>query len=202
MGLLFDESETDSGEKSRTAVAVVLALVFTGGVLGGYLYLRKIHAERELQKQAALTPPPKPVPSPQMEITEDEPRIKGTNAQVSGRVKNISSTRFEGINIDFALTKRDDGSLEGKKVEVTPANLNPGEEGQFSFTVSRDYKAVKVSSVRAGNATQEIAFKSVQGSKRPFEGPPETKTVIVKRPNTGSGKDDFINTPDNPSKVP
>jgi hypothetical protein len=184
------------------AVGIVLALLLTSAVLGGYLYLRSRHAKAELEKQLAANPPAKPVPSPQVQVTQDEPRLKGSNAAVTGVIKNISNSKLSGLSLELELTRRSDGGTERKSISPKPVDLAPGEEGSYSLTVAREFRSLKVAAVRSSSSPDELAFHAVTGARRPLEGPPATKVIIENR-NTSRGKgEEFINTPDNPSKVP
>jgi hypothetical protein len=203
MDTLFDNDvQTRSATRRRMAVGVVLALLLTSAVLGGYLYLRSRHAKAELEKQLAANPPAKPVPSPLVQVTQDEPKLKGSNAAISGVVKNISNSKLSGLTLELELTRRSDGGTERKSVAPKPVDLAPGEEGAYNLTIPREFRSLKVAAVRSSNSPGELAFHTVSGARRPLEGPPATKIIIENR-NTSRGKgEEFINTPDNPSKVP
>src|SRR6267143_1492704 len=45
-----------------------------------------------------------------------------------------------------------------------------------------------------------IPFKTLPGAQRPLEKTPDGKTIVVSRPRPRG--EEFINTPDNPAKVP
>jgi hypothetical protein len=203
MDTIFDE-ESSSRQPSRwtIAVAVLAALLLTASVTGGYFYLRKRHAEAEALKLRAANPPAEPAPSPKVEAVEDEAKIKGANALIAGTIKNISPDRIVGLSLEFALTKRSGGETETKTVPLTPSDLDPGAQGTYSFTLSRDYRSVKLVHVRSADGKSDLPFRQVTGARRPLEGPPATKIIIVPRPSNRSGGEEFINTPDNPSRVP
>jgi hypothetical protein len=202
MGPLFEEPEQTSTSTATKFVGVLCALILTASVCVGYLLVRKRHAERELQKSIVASPPPRPMPAAKLEIVENEALLKGSNAVVTGKVRNISSERLSGISIEVVLNRRNDGNSETRFVAINPSDLEPGQESDYSFPVSRDYRSFKISSVRSGSDSAQVPFKTIAGARRPLEGPPASKTTIVKRPAPRGGAEEFINTPENPSRVP
>jgi hypothetical protein len=126
-------------------------------------------------------------------------------AVIGGMVQNVGSLRLEKLSVDIELRRRDDDSLVKKEVTVEPSDLAPGEKGKFSLRVfSNEWSGSRVLSLRSGSRQEEIAFKSLPGAKRPLEKLPEGKIISVKTPRKRSKSDgeEFLNTPDDPVKVP
>ena len=196
-----DPTASRSNGKRNTAIAIACALVLTGTVLGGYLYLQKRHQEAEIQKQLSANPPTVPAPIPVVQVTQDEARIKGSSAVINGTVQNISKETFTHIQVEFELTRRSDGTVETRLIPLAQSDLSPGQQSSYSVTLSKEYKSLKVSRVLAADGKADLPFHAVPGAKRPLEGPPPTKKVILSRRMRAKGEE-FINTPDNPSRIP
>lgn len=190
--------QRESGK--RKLMAIVCAVGITAILLVGYGYFRRLHAERLLANTA---PPPVtdsgPKGPPLAHIVIDEPTlIKGVTT-VGGQVKNISSQELAGLSVVLELRRRKDGSLEERSLPVTPAELQPDQEGAYSVQLAaQDFASIRLAGLKSEPESALIAYSSSQGKKRPPERL-EPKTIIVKR----AGKPgEFINTPDNPSRVP
>jgi hypothetical protein len=197
--ILKENGQNGNGSGWTKIIGVVFALILTAALFAGYLFLRNRHNQLEAEKQAALTVA-KPAPSPLIEVVQDEARLKGSAAVLNGTVKNISSGPLKSLIVDFLLTPRA-GEPETRSIELNPGDLAPGEQASYSLTLSREFKSANVARIRTKNDTTAIAFRTVAGAKRPLEGPPETKTVIIKKPAIRSGGEEFINTYDNPARI-
>jgi hypothetical protein len=59
-----------------------------------------------------------------------------------------------------------------------------------------------VSKLNSGGRAEAVAFKSAVGARRPAERLPQgsPKVVVVPRPKPKG--EEFINTPDNPTRIP
>jgi len=125
-------------------------------------------------------------------------------AMIGGTVQNIGGIRLEKLSIDIELRRRVDNSLIKRDVKVEPSDLAPGEKGKFSLKVfSDEWSGSRILSLRSRARTEEIAFKSLPGAKRPPEKPPAGNVIEVKtRKQTKSNGEEFLNTPDTPVKVP
>ena len=201
MDTIFEEPAAARSNSGRnTAIAVIAALILTGTVLGGYLYLQKKHQDAETQKQLAANPPVIAPPKPLVQVTQDEARIKGSSALVNGSVQNISDQSYSNVQVEFELTRRSDGGLETRQVPLVQSALSPGQVSPYSTTLSKEYRTLRVSRVVADGGKVELPFHAVVGSKRPLEGPPATKNIVVNRVTHPKGEE-FINTADNPAKV-
>src|SRR5215813_10768336 len=190
--------ERDSNK--RKMLAVVCAVAFTAILLVGYGYIRKYHAARVL---AENTPPPVVETGPKgpalAHVVLDEPSIAKGMTTIGGVVKNISKQDLTGLSVVLELRRRKDGGLEESILPVTPSQLQPEQEGSYSVTLpAQNFGSLRLVGVKADPQSTLIAYTSAQGKKRTPERL-EPKTIIVKR----SGKPgEFINTPDNPARIP
>lgn len=181
----------------RKLLAVICAVGVTAILLVAYGYIRKFHAERVL---AENTPPPVPEKSPPLaHVVVDEPTLDKGMTTIGGVVKNISKQQLSGISVVIELRRRKDSGIEETALPVTPAQLQPEQEGSFSLKVSaQDFASIRLAGLKADPQSSLIAYSSSQGKKRTPERL-EPKTTVVKR----AGKPgEFINTPDSPGRVP
>ena len=181
----------------RKLLAVVCAVGLTAILLVAYTYIRKYHAQRVI---AENTPPPVAEKSPPLaHVVVDEPTLEKGMTTIGGVVKNISKKDLSGISVVIELRRRKDGGLEQSALPVTPAQLEPEQEGSYSLRVSaQDFASIRLAGLKADPQSSLIAYSSSQGKKRTPERL-EPKTIVVKR----AGKPgEFINTPDNPGRVP
>jgi hypothetical protein len=186
--------ERDSGK--RKLLAAVCAVGVTAILLVGYGYIRKFHAQKVI---ADNTPPPVVDKRPLAHVVIDEPTLEKGLTTIGGVVKNISKQELSGISVVIELRRRKDGGLEESLLPVTPTQLQPEQEGSYSLKISaQDFASIRLAGLKADPQSSLIAYSSSQGKKRTPERL-EPKTIVVKR----SGKPgEFINTPDNPGRVP
>ena len=190
--------ERDSSK--RKLLAVVCAVAISAVLLVGYGYIRKYHAERVL---ANNTPPPVvetgPKGPPLAHVVVDEPTLDKGMTTIGGVVKNISKQDLSGLFVVIELRRRKDSGIEESVLPVTPAQLQPEQEGSYSLKVSaQEFASIRLAGLKADPHSSLIAYNSSQGKKRTPERL-EPKTIVVKR----AGKPgEFINTPDNPARVP
>ena len=191
------------GQKSLAAKIwpVLLALVLTVGLIGGYFYLRARN-ERALALQRAEAEKVKAVAPPVAQIFQDEVRLAaGGQAVVGGTVRNISDERLEGLSVEIELKSRTGGGTEVRQVAVEPRDLQPGEDGKYSLQiVPKAWSGVRVARLLSEALGGEIPFKPELGARRPAEGRASPKVVVEPRPRQKG--DDFINTPDTPIRIP
>jgi hypothetical protein len=129
----------------------------------------------------------------------DEPTLEKGTTVIGGSVKNISDRELTGLSVALELRKRKDGTTEATLVPVAPAQLQPQQEGQYSLRVpAQNYASIRFVGMKADPQSTLIAYSSSAGKKRAPE-KLEPRTVIV-RP--AGRKGEFINTPDNPVRVP
>lgn len=187
--------ERDSSKQKL--LAVICAVGLTAILLVAYGYIRKFHAQRVI---AENTPPPVPQKAPPLaHIIVDEPTLEKGMTTIGGVVKNISKQELSGISVVIQLRRRKDSGVEETALPVTPAQLQPEQEGSYSLKVSaQDFASIRLAGLKADPQSSLIAYSSSQGKKRTPERL-EPKTIVVKR----AGKPgEFINTPDNPGRVP
>ena len=184
----------------RKLLAVVCAVAVTALLLVGYGYVRKYHAQKIL---ADNTPSPVidsgPKGPPLAHVVVDEPTLSKGITTIGGVVRNISKQDLSNLSIVFELRRRKDGGLEETALPVTPVQLQPDQEGVYTMQAPvQDYASIRLAGVKADPQSTLIAYSFSQGKKRPPERL-EPRTIIVKR----AGKPgEFINTPDNPARVP
>ena len=182
----------------RKLLAVVCAVAVTAIVLVGYGYIRKYHAQRIL---ANATPPVESIPKgPALaHVTVDEPTLDKGMTTVGGVVKNVSNQQLSGVSVTLEFRRRKDGKAEQQVLPVSPGQLQPQEEGAYAakFPVD-DFASVRLAGVHVDPQSSTIVYSSSQGKRRPLERL-QPQVVVVKR----SGKPgEFLNTPDNPGRVP
>jgi hypothetical protein len=118
---------------------------------------------------------------------------------VGGVVKYISNEQVSGLSVRLEFRRRKDGKTEETVLPVTPAHLQPQEEGAYAAKFSvEDFASVRLAGVHAGPQSTLIVYSSSQGKKRAPERL-QPQTIVVKRPGKPG---EFINTPDNPVRVP
>jgi hypothetical protein len=192
--------QKESGK--RMMLGVVCAVAITAMVLAGYAFMRKRHAQQQAQLiAAAATPIPDTGPKgpPLVHVMIDEPTLEKGTTVIGGSVKNISDRALTGLSVALELRKRKDGTTESTMVAVTPAQLQPQQEGLYSLRVpAQNYGSIRFVGMKADPRSTLIAYSSSPGKQRTPE-KIEPRTVIV-RP--AGRKGEFINTPDNPVRVP
>jgi len=196
------DSHSDEGSsRGRTLIAALCALLIAGLVVAGYFYLRKRHAQQTLLAvRAEQGPVAEPKGPPKVQIFIDEAMSKGDQTLLGGTVKNISSENLSSLTVDLDLIRRKGTATEKALVQVQPSQLAPQEEGHYSLSLrSADYSSAKLVGLKGGAGLSSLVYISAPGQKRPPE-KIEAKTIIVKRPS--SPNNGFLNTPDNPSRVP
>ncbi len=184
----------------RLLLGVVCAVAVTALLIAGYAYLRRSHTQRIL---AENTPPPVadsgPKGPPLAHVVVDEPTLEKSFTVIGGVVKNISERELSGVSVLIELRRRKDGGIEEQALPVNPAVLQPQQEGVYSMKAhAQDFASIRLAGVKADPQSSLIVYTSAQGKKRPPERF-EPRTIVVKR----SGKPgEFINTPENPGRVP
>jgi hypothetical protein len=184
----------------RKILAVVCAVGVTALLLAGYGFIRRYHAQRIL---ASNTPPPVVETGPKgpalAHVVIDEPSLEKGVTTIGGVVKNTSNRELSGVYVVLELRRRKDGGLEQADLPVTPSALQPQQEGVYSMRApAQDFASIRLAGLKVDPQSTLIAYTSSQGKKRPPERL-EPRTVVVKR----SGRPgEFINTPDNPTRVP
>ena len=186
--------------KKRLLLGIVCAMAVTALLIAGYAYIRRYHAQRIL---AEATPPPVTDSGPKgpalAHVVVDEPILEKGFTVIGGAVKNISDRDLTGVSVVLELRRRKDGGLEEQELPVTPSALRPQQEGSYSLKApAQDFASIRLTGLKVDPQSTLIAYTSAQGKKRPPERF-EPRTIVVKR----SGKPgEFINSPDNPGRLP
>jgi hypothetical protein len=182
-------------------LAILCALLITGALLAGYALMRKRHAETTLaaanQIGASENSPKGP---PKAQIIVDEPLLKGSETIIGGRVKNVSGATLSGLTIHLELRQRKDAKLAESSISVEPSSLEANQEGSYSVKMpAQEYASVRLVGLTGEPNSTQLAYTSLQGKQRPPERIEPKTIVITKR---SSKRDDFLNSPDNPARVP
>jgi hypothetical protein len=105
------------------------------------------------------------------------------------------------LKVEIELKNRGAGADEVRQVSVEPRDLSPGESGKYSLQIApKSWGGASVVKLLSASPAGEVQFKPEIGAKRPPEGRPVPKVIIVPRPKPQG--DDFINTPDTPLRIP
>jgi hypothetical protein len=196
---LFATEKSSSGPK---VLAVICALAIAGLLLGGYAFLRRRHAASNVMRPAPVAESKSTTPKgpAKVHVLIDDPMLKSGETIIGGTVKNISNDNLNGLSVELELWRRKDGTADQKSITLDPATLAPSQEGKYSIKfAAQEYASVRLIGVKENNSTL-LAHSSGQGERRPME-KTESKTVVVGGKRNPS-KDEFINTPDNPGRVP
>jgi len=190
--------EEEKRHTRRLLVGVLCALLVTGLVFGGYLLLRK----RQQQQVAATEALEVKKNSPKVEVLVDDAVVKGKTTTLSGTVHNISPETLQNIAVELALRRRVGSGIETRVVATDAAALPPDGRARYSLEVAtQDYSTSTFMRVIGGNDRTSVAFKAMPGNAAPPMESPASKTVVVDKPNSGK-RDEFINTPNNPGRIP
>lgn len=195
-------------ESPRRAIAIKagIACLLLGGLIGvSYLLFFRTGAQNSTQQQeqrrndAAL-----PV-STEAQIFENEPIPRESKAVISGTVRNLSRESLNELTLEIELKRRSGGSTEIRTISVEPKTIAPGAEGKYSFLLLRqEFSETQIKHLKSSNRSAYIVFKTAPGARRPKELPtePTTRTIIVERPSPRPAGEEYINTPDTPTRVP
>jgi hypothetical protein len=191
----IEEEEKRHGR--RLLIGFVCALLLTGTVLGGYLYLRKRH---ERQVAAAMEVENKKN-APKVEVFVDEAMVNGKTTLLGGTLHNISNESLHNVAVELLLRRRVGSGIETRAVTPDTTELPPNGKARYTLELPiQNYVSVTFLRVVAGGNHAEVAFKALPGTARPPLDSPAAKTVIVNRPAPRG--EEFLNTPNNPGKVP
>lgn len=182
-------------------MAALTAIAITFLFFLGYTYLRSRHVQPTTVTRATEVPKEPVVPSgpPQVNIVVDEAMLKGGEITLGGAVKNISDAPVTNISVELELYPREGKNIEQALIKLEPATLEPQHEGRYELKVkAKDYSYARVLGLRAGDDSTLIAYTSSPGKKRP----PERIEGEMVPAHRSRGGDEFLNTPDNPARVP
>jgi hypothetical protein len=184
----------------RLFLGIVCAVAVTALLVAGFVYVRRAYVQRTL---AENKPPPVadsgPKGPPVAHVVVDEPTLEKGFTVIGGAVKNTSDRELSDVYVVIELRRRKDSGIEEVALPVTPPILQPQQEGAYSMKApAQDFSSIRLAGLKAAPQSTLLAYSSSQGKKRPPERF-EPKVVVVKR----SGKPgEFINSPDNPGRVP
>jgi hypothetical protein len=117
-------------------------------------------------------------------------------------VKNTSSEALGPLSVEVELRRRKDGGADVKLIALDPGRLEPQAEGRYSLQLkAQDYGSARIVGLKSGSDSIAIPFTTALGQRRPPE-ILESKTVLVDKPKSSSKGGEFLNTPDNPARVP
>jgi hypothetical protein len=191
----IEEEEKRHGR--RLLVGLLCALILTGTVLGGYLYLRKRH-ERQVAAATAVESKKK---AAKVEVFVDDATVNGKTTVLSGTLHNISNEPLRNLAVELQLRKRLGSGVETRTVAADPKEIPPDGTARYSLEVPvSDYISATFFRVVTGDARADVAFKALPGEARPPLESPASKSVVVKRPAPRG--EEFINTPNTPGRVP
>lgn len=205
--MLTDSTHTEllieeKGSTGRKLVAVVCAVLLTAIVLAGFLYLRKRNAQQMLAATAAQARPPADTPKgpAKAHILVDDALLKGGQTIVGGTVRNISPEKLSELTVALELRRRKDGILEQTSAVVEPRDLEPDQEGRYVLKLSaHEYLSVRLVALKGGSDSVLLAYTTASGQKRP---PERLEPKVVTVPRAGPRGGEFLNSPDNPARVP
>ncbi|HEY3039083.1 MAG TPA: hypothetical protein VGJ66_10120 [Pyrinomonadaceae bacterium] len=194
----FAEPTRSVGSK---VLAGISALVITALVFTGYALLRKRHAQESGSLALSSSPPNGEVRKPPKALVMvDDALLQGSKSIIGGTVKNTSTEKLEGLSVEVELKRRKDGVAEKQLVALQPAQLEPEQEGHYSLALKvQDYGSARLIGLKAGPNLESLPYTTAQGQKRPPERL-ESKTITVGKPPSKRGE--FLNSPDNPARVP
>jgi len=189
--------EEEKRHSRRLLIGLLCALLLTGTVLGGYIYLRKRH---ERQVAAAMEVDNKKK-APKVEVFVDDATVNGKTTLLGGTIHNISNESLHNVAVELQLRRRLGSGVETRAVTPDKTDLPPDGRARYSLELpAQDYISVTFLRVIAGDNRADVAFKALPGNPRPPLETPAAKTVIVNRPAPRG--EQFINTPKNPGRVP
>ena len=190
--------EEERRHTQRLLVGMLCAVLLTGAVFGGYIYLRKRH-ERQVAAAVALETTKKA--TPKVEVFVDEATINGKKTLLGGTIHNISNESLRNLAVELQLRRRTGGGVEARTVTPEATDLAPDGTTRYRLELlAADYVSATFSHVLAGDNGTQVAFRAFPGAARPPMEPPAPRTIIVSRPAPKG--EEFINTKDNPGKVP
>jgi len=193
---LLLEPKSSTGLKIVAAIAAVAVAAL---LLAGYFYLRQRHAgETAGANQLAAPEPRKP---PKAIILVDDPTVGGGKTTLAGTVRNTSNETLTGLQVELELKSRKGAGAESRLVKLEPSDLQPEHEGRYSLQLqAQDYASARLVALRSGGDLASVPYTTGQGQKRQPERLESKTTTVDKRPP--GKRDEFLNSPDNPARVP
>ena len=190
--------EEEKRHSRRLVIGFLCALLLTGGVFGGYLYLLKRH-ERQVAAAQQVVENQKKVT--RVEVFVDDATVNGKTTLLAGTIHNISNEPLHNVAVELQLRRRTGGGVETRSVTPDTTELPPDGRARYTLELPvQNYISATFFRVVAGDDHAEVAFKALPGAPRPPMESPAAKTIIVSRPAPRG--EEFINTPNTPGKVP
>jgi len=180
-------------------IAAVLAVTITAIGFVGYAYLK--HRNQQLARAEEPKPVESNVPKgpPKAHISVDDALLKGGQTVIGGTVKNTSGEKLIGLTVGLELRPRRGKDVEHTLVPVEPKELNPEEEGRYLLKLpAQQYSSVRLIGLNTGPDSALLAYTTSQGQKRP---PERLQPKVINQPRPGR-PGDFLNSPENPARVP
>lgn len=191
--------EEEKQHTRRLLVGVLCAILLTGIVFGGYFLIRKRH-ERQVAAAQELELKKK---APKVEVFVDDALVNGKTTTLGGTVHNISGDPLQNLAVELQLRRRAGGGVDTKVIQTDTPELAPDARARYSLQVpTEQYISATFLRVVGGADRAAVAFKAMPGNARPPMETPPSKTIVVDKPRSGGGRDEFINTPNNPGRVP
>lgn len=190
--------EEEKRHTRRLLVGILCAVLLTGLVFAGYIFLRNRH-ERQVAAAAEVEVKKK---ANKVEVSVDDPIVNGKATVLSGTIHNISSEPLHNLGVELQLRRRVGSGVDLHAVTPEATDLAPGATTRYRLEIqTQDYLTATFLRVVGGSDRASIASKVQPGNPRPPMDSPESKTVVVDKPRTNR-KDEFLNTPNNPGRVP
>lgn len=198
---LFEENKEISSKWVKVS-AIVCALAVAAALVFGYRFLhaRQLARVRVVQQTEQALKRSAP---PEAQIFENEAKLKGSEALITGTIRNISDEKLEALSLEIELKRRTAQNTERRRIDIEPADLGPGEEGRYSLSLlSSEWSGARVLSLNSARRNGAIAFKTAVGARRQPERLPQGNPKIVLVPKPKPKGEEFINTPDTPIRIP
>ena len=201
--MITDSENVNLVEAKQSAtpklIAALVAVIITAVGFLGYAYFK--HRNQQLARAEEPKPVESNVPKgpPKAHISVDDALLQGGQTVIGGTVKNTSGEKLIGLTVGLELRPRKGKDLEQTLVPVEPKELNPEEEGRYLLKLpAQQYSSVRLIGLNTGPDSALLAYTTSQGQKRPPERL-QPKVIIQQRPGRGG---EFLNSPENPARVP
>jgi len=192
--------EEEKRHTRRLLVGILCALILTGSVFGGYIYLRKRHERQVAAAESASLQNGRKAP-PKVEVLVDDAITNGGKSLLAGTIHNISNEPLRNVAVELQLRRRSGSGIETRIVTPESTNLAPDARARYQVEVPvQDYVSATFARVVGGDDHAAIPFKALPGAPRPAMEAPAGKTIVVSRPAPKG--EQFLNSEKNPQKVP
>src|SRR5258706_9313843 len=149
--------EEEKRHSRRLLIGFLCALLLTGTVLGGYLYLVKRH---ERQVAAALEIETRKKAAAKVEVFVDEATANGKTTLLGGTIHNISNEPLHNVAVELQLRRRTGGGVETRAVTPDHPELPPNGTASYRLELPvQDYVSVTFFRVIAGDDHAAVAFR-------------------------------------------